>query len=186
MKSGIEDKWTQLTEWWRGTGFYKWWNEDVTPWFEKDKWSFKGIKQGFESAWTAAIEGIKKIWNKFAGWLNDKLTWTIDPISIAGKTVFEGTTINLGKIPMLANGAVIRGGDPFMAVLGDQPRGQTNIETPLPTMVQAFKQALAESGGMGGGEYTFIAQLNGKTIFEEVVSRNDMFKKANAGHSRFV
>ncbi len=185
MKSGIEDKWTQLTEWWRGTGFYKWWNEDVTPWFEKDKWSFKGIKQGFESAWTAAIEGIKKIWNKFAGWLNDKLTWTIDPISIAGKTVFEGTTINLGKIPMLANGAVIRGGDPFMAVLGDQPRGQTNIETPLPTMVQAFKQALTESGGMGGGEYTFIAQLNGKTIFEEVVSRNDMFKKA-AGHSRFV
>lgn len=185
MKSGIEDKWTQLTEWWRGTGFYKWWNEDVTPWFEKDKWSFRGIKEGFESAWTAAVEAVKEVWNKFAGWLNEKLTWTIPPISFAGKTVHEGGTINLGKIPMLANGAVIRGGDPFMAVLGDQPRGQTNIETPLPTMVQAFKQALAESGGMGGGEYTFIAQLNGKTIFEEVVSRNDMFKKA-AGHSRFV
>lgn len=185
MKSGIEDKWTQLTEWWRGTGFYKWWNEDVTPWFEKDKWSFKGIKQGFESAWTAAVEAVKEVWNKFAGWLNEKLTWTIPPISFAGKTVHEGGTINLGKIPMLANGAVIRGGDPFMAVLGDHPRGQTNIETPLPTMVQAFKQALAESGGMGGGEYTFIAQLNGKPIFEEVVSRNDMFKKAT-GHSRFA
>ena len=185
MKSGISEKWTQLTEWWRGTGFYKWWNDDVIPWFEKDKWSFKGIKEGFESAWTAAVEAVKEVWNKFAGWLNDKLTWTIPPISFAGKTFHEGGTFNLGKIPMLANGAVIRGGDPFMAVLGDQPRGQTNIETPLPTMVQAFKQALAESGGMGGGECTFIAQLNGKTIFEEVVSRNDMFKKTT-GHSRLT
>lgn len=185
MKTGISEKWTRLTEWWRNTGFYNWWNDDVAPWFEKDKWSFDGIRNGLESAWTAAIEGIKKIWNKFAGWLNEKLTWTIDPVSIAGKTVFEGTTINLGKIPMLADGAVIRGGDPFMAVLGDQPKGRTNIETPLPTMVQAFKQALAESGNTGSGEYTFIAQLNGKTIFEEVVNRNDMFKKST-GHSRLA
>lgn len=59
---------------------------------------------------------------------------------------------NLEGIPALASGAVIRGGNPFMAVLGDQPRGVTNIETPLPTMVDAFKQAIAETGGIGGGE----------------------------------
>ena len=31
-------------------------------------------------------------------------------------------------------------------MLGDQKQG-TNIETPLSTMVEAFKQAMAESGG---------------------------------------
>lgn len=52
------------------------------------------------------------------------------------------------KIPHLAQGAVIPANREFMAVLGDQKSG-TNIETPLETMVQAFRQALAESGGRG-------------------------------------
>lgn len=51
-------------------------------------------------------------------------------------------------IPKLANGAVIRGGSPFLAMLGDQPAGQTNIETPLDTMVEAFRQALDEYSGV--------------------------------------
>ncbi len=103
-----------------------------------------------------------------------------------------GTTIGFNlpeipnvSIPRLADGAVIRGGDPFMAVLGDQRRGQTNIETPLPTMVKAFKQAIAESGGMGGGEYTFIAQLDGKTIFNETIKQDRIFRKSH-GHSGFA
>ena len=48
-----------------------------------------------------------------------------------------------------------------MAVLGDQKSG-TNIETPLSTMVQAFKQALAESGG--GGSHTAILELDGQRL----------------------
>lgn len=50
------------------------------------------------------------------------------------------------NIPHLAQGAVLRGGDPFLAYLGDQPRGQTNIEAPLSTIVDAFKIALSEVG----------------------------------------
>jgi hypothetical protein len=50
------------------------------------------------------------------------------------------------KIPGLAQGSVLNGGDPFLAYLNDQPRGQTNIEAPLSTMVSAFKQALSEGG----------------------------------------
>lgn len=44
-------------------------------------------------------------------------------------------------IPALATGAVIPGGSPFLAVLGDQRKGQTNIEAPLDTIVEAFKAA---------------------------------------------
>lgn len=185
MKAGISEKWTEFTGWWKGTGFYNWWNEDVASWFEKDKWSFNGIKDGLESSWDAAIAAVKKIWNKFASWLNDKLTWTIDPISVAGKTVFEGTKISLGKVPMLADGAVIRGGSPFMAVLGEQPMGQTNIEAPLATIKQALKEVMTENGGTGGGEYTFIAQLNGKAIYEETV-RLDRMQKKSTGRSSFA
>lgn len=54
-----------------------------------------------------------------------------------------------GKIPGLAQGSVLNGGDPFLAYLNDQPRGQTNIEAPLSTMVSAFKQALSEGGYNG-------------------------------------
>lgn len=49
-------------------------------------------------------------------------------------------------VPGLAQGSVLNGGDPFLAYLNDQPRGQTNIEAPLSTMVSAFKQALSEGG----------------------------------------
>jgi hypothetical protein len=38
----------------------------------------------------------------------------------------------------------------FVALLGDQRRG-TNIETPLETMIEAFKAAIADMGGLGGG-----------------------------------
>lgn len=79
------------------------------------------------------------------------------------------------NIPELANGAVIQGGRPFAAILGDQPAGQTNIETPLSTMVDAFKQAMSETGG---GNYTFVAQLEGRTIFRETVRQEQLQYKA--------
>ena len=44
----------------------------------------------------------------------------------------------------------------FMAVLGDQKSG-TNIEAPLETIVQAFRQALGERGG---SQRTIILQVD--------------------------
>lgn len=51
---------------------------------------------------------------------------------------------NMPNVPKLAKGAVLAGGSPFLAILNDQPRGQVNIETPLKTMVEAFKTAFSE------------------------------------------
>lgn len=73
---------------------------------------------------------------------------------------FNLSEISKVEIPRLATGAVIRGGNPFMAILGDQPHGQTNIETPLPTMVDAFKQAISEMGGVGGGNVPVNININ--------------------------
>lgn len=80
---------------------------------------------------------------------------------------------NKYDIPRLASGAVIRGGNPFAAILGDQPRGQVNIEAPLDTIRQAVREELLNM--QTDASYTFIAQLDGRTIFEETVAQEDMF-----------
>lgn len=78
---------------------------------------------------------------------------------------------NFGKIPKLAQGSVLKGGDPFLAYLNDQPRGQTNVEAPLSTIVDAFKQAINESNynnqpditiNASGDMSSFIRMLNFK------------------------
>lgn len=71
------------------------------------------------------------------------------------------------KIPRLATGAVIPPNREFLAVLGDQT-DETNVETPLSTMVQAFKQAITESGGIGGNRTAVLKigeQEMGRIIF---------------------
>lgn len=71
-------------------------------------------------------------------------------------------------IPRLATGAVIPPNREFLAVLGDQTQG-TNIEAPLETIKQAFREALAESGG-SARQMTVILQVGrrelGRTIVE--------------------
>ena len=79
------------------------------------------------------------------------------------------------QLPRLAQGAVIPPNREFLAVLGDQKSG-TNIETPLATMVEAFKQAMAESGG---GTTTVVIQLDGKEIARSTVKNiNNMTRAA--------
>lgn len=72
------------------------------------------------------------------------------------------------KIPRLATGTVIPPNKEFLAVLGDQKQG-TNIEAPLETIKQAFREALAESGG-SGKQMTVVLQVGrrelGRTIVE--------------------
>lgn len=103
IKGGLSGKWTEFTNWWKSTGFYTWWN-NVEKYFDKKAWTWDGIKEGLSESWNAAIDSIKGIWNTFANWLNDKLVWDIDPISVAGNQIFGGATINLGKIPTFSLG----------------------------------------------------------------------------------
>lgn len=53
------------------------------------------------------------------------------------------------EIPRLARGAVIPGGREFAAILGDQPKGQTNIEAPAELIKQMAVEALLEVGLTG-------------------------------------
>ena len=156
----------------------------------------------FAGGWDNAFSMIKKttinILNSIVGvfdyairlfnqGVNSFLKPVLDTIGkLTGKSIsIQLPTGNLGRIPQLASGAVIPPNSPFLAMLGEQKSG-VNIETPLETMKQAFKEALAENGTLNNnGSYTFIAQLDGRTIFEETVFQNDMYIN-QTGRSAFA
>lgn len=144
----------------------------------------------FTLDWEKAWEGIKEIfrgiWNTIVGVLEAAvnliikgINWLIDQLNkihfdipdwipgIGGKSFgINISHVNELKIPRLAQGAVIPPNREFMAVLGDQKSG-ANIETPLATMVQAFKQALAESGYGGSNEAVLVLDKDvlGKVVY---------------------
>lgn len=155
----------------------------------------------FTGDWTKAWEGIKKvfkgIWNgvvmilesavnliiKGVNWLIGKLNFLLEN-SLLAKGLdligieFRGIPqIPEVHIPRLAQGAVIPPNREFMAVLGDQKSG-TNIETPLATMVQAFKQALAESGYGGNNEAVLVLD---KEVLGRVVYRLNKAESSRIG-----
>ena len=132
IKDSLVDKWNDVKDWWSNNAVSKWFEDDVKPWFTKEKWvdALSGIKDAFESVWTAAMESIKAIWNKFANFLNDKLTFEIKAIEIGGKRVFDGVNIDLGKIPTFATGGFPEDGL-FMAnrgeLVGEFSNGRTAV-----------------------------------------------------------
>ena len=73
----------------------------------------------------------------------------------------------VNSVPYLASGAVIPPRSEFLAVLGDQKNGN-NIEAPEGLIRKIFRE---ESGGQsnGGGNYRFVAQMNRRTIFDEII-----------------
>lgn len=180
--NGVKNAWSSIT------GFFgNIWSGiknafgDVAGWFKNvftDAWQgvknvfstggkiFDGIKDGIASVFKTVVNGliggINKViafpFNKINGMLN-----SIRNISILGVEPFKGlwekNPLSVPQIPKLAKGAVIPGGSPFMAILGDQPRGMTNIEAPLDTIRQAVKMELDNVGSYGGYGDDYLQQM---------------------------
>lgn len=141
---------------------------DWTKAWEGIKKVFKGIWNGIvmilESAVNLIIKGVNWLIGKLNSLLeNSLLAKGLDLIGIEFRGIPQIPEVH---VPRLAQGAVIPPNREFMAVLGDQKSG-TNIETPLATMVQAFKQALAESGYGGSNEAVLVLdkEVLGKVVY---------------------
>lgn len=106
IKLGISEKWNSFTTWWKNTGFYNWW-KTVSSYFTKTKWTWSGIKDGLSKAWNNAIDAIKSIWNKFANWLNEKLTFSWESVEIMGKEIISPGSITLGQLPTFETGGYV-------------------------------------------------------------------------------
>lgn len=146
----------------------------------------------WKKAWNGVLDILKGVWNLVIGTIEGGINFIIDGINLLlsalNKIHFEipdgvplvgGKTIGINippvsrvQLPRLASGAVIPPNREFMAVLGDQKSG-TNIETPLSTMVQAFKQAMNETGGAGGRQMTVIFQLDRRELGRAIYQLNN-------------
>lgn len=147
------------------TGFMSSAREGITKVLEdiKSKWSGiwgdmkTTVSNIFTEMWSAIkgtinsiIGGVETMANSVVRAVN-KIIETINGLEI--ENPFTGEEIwspNLKpippvSIPRLASGAVIRGGNPFMAILGDQPAGKTNIEAPLSTIEQALENVMSRN-----------------------------------------
>ncbi len=100
-----------------------------------------------------------------------------------GKEFYSKNNFSASPLPELADGAVIQGGRPFAAILGDQRYGQTNIEAPLATIQEALQNVMDQNGG--NGEINLTVNLDGEVVYKDVVRRDRVYRK-QTGNSAFI
>ena len=117
-----------------------------------------GIVNGAIGTVNSAIGGIESAFS-FGPWEV--------PTPFGHKSIgFRATFPRVPTVPYLAKGAVIPPRSEFLAVLGDQKQGN-NIETPEALLRKIVRE---ESGGQqSGGNYRFTAQINRRTVFDEII-----------------
>lgn len=210
----VIEKWTAVKDWFRGlwekvaSGAVAAWDgiksafKSVPEWFQskfRDAWQkvkdvfstggriWSGIKEGIESTFrtvvNAIIRGMNTIiavpFNKINSMLN-----TIRNASFLGISPFQNlwgvNPLPVPQIPMLARGAVIPANRKFLAVLGDQRNGN-NLEAPE----SLLRQIVREEAGSAGSRYEFIARLDRRTLFDEVITEAKL-RKGQTGKNPLV
>ncbi len=69
ISGALWSQWSKLTAWFDKT-IGKWWDEDIAPWFKKEKWDslFSNIKTSLKSKWDETVkqwnDGITRWWNE--------------------------------------------------------------------------------------------------------------------------
>lgn len=156
--SKVKDCWGKIKDFWK---------KNIAPVFTGEWWAnlaknaMNGLIAEIESGINRALGGLGGLANGAIRLLN----------KVPGVDIGNVSWGNV-QLPRLASGAVIPPNREFMAVLGDQKSG-TNIETPLATMVQAFKQAMNEPGGAGGRQMTIVLQLDRRELGRAIYQLNN-------------
>lgn len=210
----VVEKWTAVKDWFSGmwekvsSGAVAAWDgiksafKSVSEWFQskfRDAWQkvkdvfstggriWSGIKEGIENTFhtvvNAIIRGMNTIiavpFNRINSMLN-----TIRNAHFLGISPFQNlwgvNPLPVPQIPMLARGAVIPANRQFLAVLGDQRNGN-NLEAPE----SLLRQIVREEAGSAGSRYEFIARLDRRTLFDEVITEAKL-RKGQTGKNPLV
>lgn len=108
--------------------------------------------------------------------------WKV-PTPFGSKTIgFKATFPRVPTVPYLAKGAVIPPRSEFLAVLGDQKQGN-NIETPEALLRKIVREETA-GRQTSGGSYRFTAQINRRTLFDEMMKEAQM-RRDTSGRNPF-
>lgn len=102
------------------------------------------ILGGVESMANGVVNGINAMISALNGLKFTVPSWV--PVIGGNSFGFNIGKVPSVKLPRLAEGAVFRGGNPYAAIVNDQPKGQTNIEAPLNTIKQAVSEVMSSLG----------------------------------------
>lgn len=207
-------KWTAVKDWFRGlwekvsSGAVAAWDgiksafKSVPEWFQskfRDAWQkvkdvfstggriWSGIKEGIESTFRTVVNAIIRGMNTIIAVPFNRINFMLNTIRNAhflGISPFQNlwgvNPLPVPQIPMLARGAIIPANRQFLAVLGDQRNGN-NLEAPE----SLLRQIVREEAGSAGSRYEFIARLDRRTLFDEVITEAKL-RKGQTGKNPLV
>lgn len=162
---------------------------------------FNAAKDAVKSAFEGIVDFIKRpinqaisIVNNAVGMINNAIggiesafsfgPWTV-PTPFGSKTIgFHATFPRIGTIPYLASGAVIPPRSEFLAVLGDQKKGN-NLEAPESLLRQIVRE---ESGkGQGNGNtYNVTVNASGRKLLDIIIDEAELRRRRNGGQNPFL
>ena len=155
---------------------------------------FNAARDAVKSAFEGIVNFIKRpinqaisIVNNAVGMINNAIggiesafsfgPWTV-PTPFGSKTIgFHATFPRIGTIPYLASGAVIPPRSEFLAVLGDQKKGN-NLEAPE----SLLRQIVREESGKGQGDgntYNVTVNASGRKLLDIIISEAEMRRNRN-------
>ena len=110
--------------------------------------------------------------------------WNV-PTPFGTKTIgFHATFPRVGTIPYLASGAVIPPRSEFLAILGDQKKGN-NLEAPE----SLLRQIVREESGKGqndGNTYNVTVNASGRKLLDIIIDEAELRRRRNGGQNPFL
>lgn len=154
----------------------------------------RSVFEGIVDFIKAPINQAISIVNNAVGMINNAIggiesafsfgPWTV-PTPFGSKTIgFHATFPRIGTIPYLASGAVIPPRSEFLAVLGDQKKGN-NLEAPE----SLLRQIVREESGKGQGDgntYNVTVNASGRKLLDIIIDEAELRRRRNGGQNPFL
>lgn len=190
IKASAHQKWNAI--WSTVSGFVERIKNAIVDKFTSAKNTVVGVFNGMGDAIRSVLNNIISVVNGAISKVNGVVSaiesafsfgpWKV-PTPFGSKTIgFRATFPRVPTVPYLAKGAVIPPRSEFLAVLGDQKQGN-NIETPEAMLRKIVREETA-GRQTGGGSYRFTAQINRRTLFDEMMKEAQM-RRDTSGRNPF-
>lgn len=166
----------------------------ITDKFNAARDAVKSAFEGIVNFIKAPINQAISIVNNAVGMINNAIggiesafsfgPWEV-PTPFGTKRIgFHATFPRIGTIPYLASGAVIPPRSEFLAVLGDQKKGN-NLEAPESLLRQIVRE---ESGkGQGNGNtYNVTVNASGRKLLDIIIDEAELRRRRNGGQNPFL
>nr|DAX08052.1 MAG TPA: minor tail protein [Bacteriophage sp.] len=190
IKASAHQKWNAI--WSTVSGFAERIKNAIVDKFTSAKNTVVNVFNGMRDAIRSVLNNIISVVNSAISKVNGVISavesafsfgpWKV-PTPFGSKTIgFKATFPRVPTVPYLAKGAVIPPRSEFLAVLGDQKQGN-NIETPEALLRKIVREETA-GRQTGGGSYRFTAQINRRTLFDEMMKEAQM-RRDTSGRNPF-